>query len=143
MNNWRISYNKFASERTEDLKLQRCLCESAIPCYRDYDTYTRAMRARINKRCCSVQCVATADLIGGTEYTNGTLLQLQGGQTKNNSSTLLQVFIDGSGNSILSVYYAGQYTVLPDAPYTFTVYEGTGNGGTLTLTWTNCLKNNT
>lgn len=141
MNSWSSCYNKAPSERADDLKLQRCLCpaDPAVTCYRDYEAYTRAMRARITKRCCPVQCVATADLSGGTGYTNGTLLQLQGGETKNNSPTLLQVFVDGSGNVTLSVYFAGQYTVVPDAPYTFTVYSGTGTGGTLTVTWSgNC-----
>jgi hypothetical protein len=135
-------YNKAPSERADDLKLTRCLCptESPITCYRDYESYTRAKRARITKRCCPVQCVATADLSGGS-YTQGTLLQLQGGETKNSNPALLQVFVDVSSNVTLNVYYAGQYTVLPTAPYTFTVYSGgTGTGGTLTVTWSNDCK---
>lgn len=134
------SYIKTPSELTDDLKLQRCLCPADPPvtCYRDYETFTRAIRARITKRCCPVRCVVTADLSGGVGYTGGTLLQLQGGETKNNSPTLLQVFVDSNGNVTLSVYFDGQYTVLPNAPYTFTVYSGTGSGGTLTVTWSNC-----
>ena len=132
-------YNKSPSERADDLKLRRCLCpdEQTVTCYRDYESYNRALRARITKRCCPVQCVATADLSGGMGYTGGTLLQLQGGETKNNSPTLLQVFVDVSGNVSLDVYFAGQYTVVPTAPYTFTVYSGSGTGGILTVTWTN------
>ncbi len=143
MNNLTTAYNKKSSERTDDLKLTRCLCDasSTIVCYRDYESYTRAKRARITKRCCPVQCVASASVEFAEEgLTAGQLIQLQGGVTKNGNPALLRVFINGSGMVILNVYVAGQYTELPNAPYSYVLYpSGTPGTGTLTVTWSsNC-----
>jgi len=121
----------FAGNVTSNGAIQQATAVTEIALDRTVDNY-------VTFDCTGVNARATAAVIGagkgGTGYTVGDVLTVQGGT--GTAATLTVTTVSGGAITFLAVTTAGNYSAVP-TNYTgdVTVTGGTGTGATPTLTW--------
>jgi hypothetical protein len=116
-------------------------CSSPTNGYPSYSQRLNTQKARLNGTCCPYTSIESVTVTGGTNFTVGDLLRLNGGTAFGNESTLLRVTTVSLG-AITGVVLisGGDYNVQPNTPYSVTVVRNVDSdasisGATTSIIW--------
>jgi hypothetical protein len=132
-------------------RLTRQVCCGPTPNrYTSYSQKLNTMKARLNGNCCPYSSISLAYILGGSGFTGGDLLRLNGGAPYGTAPTIISISMVSGAGAITEVDLSsgGYYYTKPTAPYSLSVVRAgittsapSLTGATIQLFWSDNANN--
>jgi hypothetical protein len=131
------AYVPSQTERADQLHQLTCPCAGGQPAApTSYSVRDRKIRS-LATGCCPWWTVTSISVSGGSGYTVGSTLSLNGGEPVDKPLLVRVTTVNGGGAITgVEINYAGRYYQKSSAPYTLTLLTGSGSSASVSsVTW--------